>query len=217
MQSASHKEKTIWAAEYQANDNNFSRLCYLSQGFEKITPKLFRGIIETKREAREPMQMTAARILQLNGDMTRDSPMMDVVRRVHSLCNSRELPYCVIGGMAVIRNGYARTTIDVDVLTLKKNWLNALPIEGEITSEGIDNCMDKKTGVRIDILFADEDWGMVIPMPDPRKVAEFDQSLGANFIGLHALVQLKTAVYLDKLREQALPPRQKTSPTSRRL
>jgi hypothetical protein len=42
---------------------------------------------------------------------------------------------------------------------------------------------------------------MVIPMPDPRKVAEFDESLGANFIGLHALVQLKTAVYLDKLRE----------------
>jgi hypothetical protein len=106
--------------------------------------------------------------------------------------------------MAVIRNGYARTTIDVDVLTLKKNWLNALPIEGEIASDGIDNCMDKKTGVRIYILFADEDWGMVIPMPDPRKVAEFDQSLGANFIGLHALVQLKTAVYLDKLREHGL-------------
>jgi len=176
----------------------------VAQGFEKITPKLFRGIIETKREAREPMQMTAARILQLNGDMTRDSPMMEVVRRVHSLCNSRKLPYCVIGGMAVIRNGYARTTIDVDVLTLKKNWLNALPIEGEIASDGIDNCMDKKTGVRIYILFADEDWGMVIPMPDPRKVAEFDQSLGANFIGLHALVQLKTAVYLDKLREHGL-------------
>jgi hypothetical protein len=147
------------------------------------------------------MGMTAARILQLNGDMTRDSPMMAVVRRIHALCSSRGLPYCVIGGMAVVRNGYARTTIDVDVLTLKKDWLKALPIEGEIASEGIDNCLDKETGVRIDILFADEDWGMVIPMPDPRKVAEFDESLGANFIGLHALVQLKAAVYLDKLRE----------------
>ena len=145
--------------------------------------------------------MTAARILQLNGDMTRDSPMMDVVRRIHALCSSRELPYCVIGGMAVTRNGYARTTIDVDVLTLKKSWLKALPIEGEIASEGIDSCLDKQTGIRIDIQFADEEWGMVIPMPDPRKVAEFDESLGANFIGLHALVQLKTAVYLDKLRE----------------
>jgi len=52
-----------------------------------------------------------------------------------------------------------------------------LPLEGEIASEGIDCCLDKKTGVRIDILFADEDWGMVIPMPDPRKVAEFDVSV----------------------------------------
>ena len=145
--------------------------------------------------------MTAARILQLNGDMTRDSPMMAVVRRIHVLCTSRELPYCVIGGMAVVRNGYPRTTIDVDVLTVKKNWLNALPIEGEIASEGNDNCFDKETGVRIDILFADEDWGMVIPMPDPRKVGEFDEELGGKFIGLHALVQLKTAVYLDKLHE----------------
>ena len=145
--------------------------------------------------------MTAARILQLNGDMTHDSPMMGVVRRIHALFNARELPYCVIGGMAVIRNGHARTTIDVDVLTLKKSWLKALPIEGEIVSQGIDSCLDRETGVRIDILFADEDWGMVIPMPDPRRVAEFDQSLGASFIGLHALVQLKTAVYLDKLQE----------------
>jgi hypothetical protein len=150
------------------------------------------------------MEMTAARILQLNGDMTRDSPMMGVVRRIHALCNLRELPYCVVGGMAVIRNGYARTTIDVDVLTLKKIWIKALPIEGEIASEGIDNCRDRETGIRIDILFADEDWGMVIPMPDPRKVAEFDESFGANFISLHALVQLKTAVYLDKLREHGL-------------
>ena len=145
--------------------------------------------------------MTAARILQLNGDMTPDSPMMEVVRRIHALCSAHDIPYCVIGGMAVIRNGHARTTIDVDVLTLRKDWVKALPLDGEIVSEGVDICRDKKTGVRIDILFADEDWEMVIPMPDPRKVGEFDASFGATFIGLHDLVQLKTAVYLDKLRE----------------
>ncbi len=146
--------------------------------------------------------MSAARILELNGDMTRDSPMMEVVRRFHALASARGLPYCVIGGMAVIRNGYARTTIDVDVLTYKREWMKLLPLEGEISSEGIDNCVDRKTGVKLDVLFADKDWGMVIPMPDPLQVGELDQGLGANFIGLHALVQLKTAVYLDKLREQ---------------
>jgi hypothetical protein len=43
---------------------------------------------------------------------------------------------------------------------------------------------------------------MPMGMPDPRKVGEYDQELGACFIGLHALVQVKTAVYLSKLREQ---------------
>jgi hypothetical protein len=146
------------------------------------------------------MEMTAAKILQLNGDM-RDSPLMEVVRRFHALSNSRDLPYCVVGGMAVIRNGYARTTIDIDILTFKKDWRKLLPLEGEISSKGPENCVDKKTGVTIDILFADDDWQMPMGMPDPRKVGEYDQELGANFIGLLALVQLKTAVYLDKLRE----------------
>ena len=147
------------------------------------------------------MEMTPAKILQLNGNM-RDSPLMEVVRRFHALSSSRELPYCVVGGMAVIRNGYARTTMDVDILTFKKNWQKLLPLEGEISSEGPENCVDNTTGVTIDILFADDDWHMPMGMPDPRKVGEYDQELGAYFIGLHALVQLKTAVYLEKLREQ---------------
>lgn len=148
------------------------------------------------------MEMTATKILQLNGNM-RDSPLMEVVRRFHALSNSRELPYCVVDGMAVIRNGYARTTIDVDILTFKKDWRKLLPLEGEISSEGPETCVDKRTGVTIDILFADHDWKMPMGMPDPRRVREYDQELGAYFIGLHALVQLKTAVYLDKLREQS--------------
>jgi len=147
------------------------------------------------------MELTAAQVLRLNGDMKRDSPLMEAVRRVHALSSSRGLPYCVIGGMAVIRNGYARTTVDVDILTYKSEWTKVLPLSGDISSEGIDSCVDNATGVRIDVLFADKDWGMVMPMPDPRGASEFDEELGANFIGLHALVQLKAAVYLDKLRE----------------
>jgi hypothetical protein len=145
--------------------------------------------------------MTAAEILQLNGNM-RNSPLMEVVRRFHALSSARELPYCVVGGMAVIRNGYARTTMDVDILTFQTDWRKLLPLEGEISSEGPENCVDKKTGVTIDILFADGNWQMLIARPDPRKVGEYDQELGACFIGLHALVQLKAAVYFDKLHEQ---------------
>ncbi len=147
--------------------------------------------------------MTATEVLKLNGNM-RDSPLMGVVRRFHTLSISRELPYCIVGGMAVIRNGYPRTTIDVDVLTSKEAWSKMLPLVGEISSQAIDDCVDRETGVTIDILFADEDWEMVIPMPDPRKVGEYDEELGARFIGLHDLVQLKMAVHLSKLQESGI-------------
>ncbi len=144
--------------------------------------------------------MTAAEILKLNGNM-KDSPLMDAVRRFHALSSSRGLPYCVVGGMAVVRNGYPRTTIDVDILTFKKAWRTLLPLEGEISSQGIDSCVDRASGVTIDILFADEDWEMVIPMPDPLSAGEYDEELGARFIRLHDLIQLKMAVHLSKLQD----------------
>jgi hypothetical protein len=148
--------------------------------------------------------MTAAAILRLNGDLRnpKDSSMMEVVRRFHSFAQANGLPYCVVGGMAVIRNGYPRTTMDVDILTFKDDWKKLLPVEGEIKSDGPENCIDTATGVTIDILFADDDWQMVMDMPDPRKAGEYDAEFGASFITLHALVQLKAAVYMDKLREQ---------------
>jgi hypothetical protein len=145
--------------------------------------------------------MTAAEVLRLNGDL-HDSGMMAIVRRFHAVSVSRGLPYCVIGGLAVVRNGYPRTTADVDILTYKREWSRLLPLEeGGIASKGLDACVDAETGETIDILFADEDWEMVLPMPDPRTVGEFDEELGACFIGLHDLVQLKMAVHLSKLRE----------------
>jgi hypothetical protein len=147
--------------------------------------------------------MTAERLLRINGDLKDPgrSELMEVIRRFHEVCRSRNLPYCVVGGMAVIRNGAVRTTAGIDVLTLKKEWSSILPLDGEIEGRGPDSCIDTKTGITIDILFADDDWGMVIDMPDPRTAGEYDEANGARFLGLHDLVQLKMAVHLSKLKE----------------
>lgn len=147
--------------------------------------------------------MTAERLLRMNGDMKDPggSELMDVVRRFHELCQSRGIPYCVVGGMAVIRSGAVRTTADIDVLTLKKQWNSVLPLAGEISNQGVDSCIDTRTGITIDILFAEDDWGMVIDMPDPRVAGEYDEAIGARFLGLHDLVQMKMAVHLSKLKE----------------
>ena len=147
--------------------------------------------------------MTAERLLHLNGDLKdpEKSELMEVIRRFHALSRTCDLPYCVVGGMAVIRNGLLRTTGDIEILTLKKEWLKVLPLKGEISGKGLDSCVDTRTGITIDILFADEDWEMVMDMPDPRTVGEYDEKKGACFIGLHDCVQLKMAVYLSKLKE----------------
>ena len=145
--------------------------------------------------------MTPEQVLRLNGNL-HDSEMMNIVRRFHAFAQAHGLPYCVVGGMAVVRNGYPRTTIDVDILTYKNDWEKLRPVSADIEISGPESCVDKKTGVTIDILFADDDWQMVMAMPDPRAAAEYDESFGASFMGLYPLVQLKAAVYLSKLAEQ---------------
>jgi hypothetical protein len=56
----------------------------------------------------------------------------------------------------------------------------------------------------VDVLFSGDDWGMLLPLPDPAEVAEFGRELGANFLGLGQLLQLKTAVYLAKKRDEGI-------------
>ena len=64
--------------------------------------------------------MTAKDLLELNGDF-RSSPLLDTVRRLHRLFTENRIPYAVIGGLAVIRNGAVRTTIAVDLLVRKQD------------------------------------------------------------------------------------------------
>ena len=154
-----------------------------------------------KRPGASEPELSGLRLLAVNGNMSANSELMDTARRFHAICSARGVTYCVIGGAAVIHSGYRRTTGDIDILTRKSEWLKLLPLEGEISSKGMDQCVDSRTGLTIDILFAEEDWEMPAPMPDPAEVGEYDKDYGANFIGLHSLVQLKTAVYLSKLGE----------------
>ena len=42
------------------------------------------------------------------------------------------------------------------------------------------------------------------PLPDPGDVAEFDKDLGADFISLFHLLQLKISVYMQKEKEDGI-------------
>jgi hypothetical protein len=142
--------------------------------------------------------MSPKELLALNGDL-RSSPLLEALRRFHALASEKNIRYCVIGGLAVIRNGAPRTTIDIDILTRRADWERCLPLGSGFVQEGPDACVDSPSGVGIDLVFIEDDWGT--PFPDPRSAGEYDEELGANFLGLHALIQLKAFVYLAKLRE----------------
>lgn len=141
--------------------------------------------------------MTARELLERNGDFSR-SPLLETARALHRLLTAASVPYAIIGGLAVVRNGAVRTTHDVDILVRREDWQRVIPRLRERFEIHGDHASDRTNGVPVDVLFAGDDWDMVLPLPDPKAVAQLDRELGASFLGLADTLQLKTAVYLAK-------------------
>ena len=101
----------------------------------------------------------------------------------------------------MLHGGAPRTTDDVNVLVSRSDWerVQGAGISGFTLFA--DNAIDNETNVRIDVLFAGDDRGMVIPMPNPEELREWDASLGAFFAEWRSLASLKTAVFLGKKAE----------------
>jgi hypothetical protein len=147
--------------------------------------------------------VTAKELLERNGDF-RSSPLLDTSRKLHRFLTEQAVAYVIIGGLAVVRNGAVRTTHDVDLLLRREEWDRVSPLLNKQFDVEQDHGRDRENGVPVDVLFSGDDWGMLLPLPDPAEVAEFDRELGANFLGLGQLLQLKTAVYLAKKRDEGI-------------
>ena len=147
--------------------------------------------------------MTAKEVFEINSDF-KNSPLLETVRNLHTLFSSLSVPYAVIGGMAVVRSGAVRTTLDVDILITRAGWQKVRDSSPGAISHGVDSAVDSHTAIDIDILFPGNEWDMVIPMPEPEEVHVFDEDLGAWFIDLLHLIELKTAVFMKKRDEDGI-------------
>jgi hypothetical protein len=127
------------------------------------------------------MGMSPEEVLTLNGDFKR-SPLLDTVRRLHAIFAAGRVPYVIIGGLAVVRNGAVRTTIDVDVLLRREDWSRACASLGAAFETGADRAKDRRNGVDVDV-------HMVIPLPDPSAQSDYDDRLGANFLNLRGVLE----------------------------
>jgi hypothetical protein len=121
--------------------------------------------------------------------------LTDIARRLKEL----NIPYAVIGGMALFHHGLRRFTEDVDIL-VTRDGLEL--IHEKLTGLGYvpafpnsRNLRDTEHGVRIEFLTTGEFPGdgkqKPVSFPDPRDV-QFDAD-GVSYIQLPKLVELKLA------------------------
>jgi hypothetical protein len=126
-------------------------------------------------------------------------PVHQTLRSITSKLREINVPYAVVGGMALVAHGYDRTTVDVDILLTPQGWAEAIAkFEGlgfVRAFAGSKNLRDTTTGVRIEFLLAGGFPGDGKPkpvnFPDP-AIAGVDID-GIRYLGLPQLVELKIA------------------------
>lgn len=130
----------------------------------------------------------------------REGDVFETVRRLARVLDDEGVAYAVVGGLAVSELGYARSTVDVDVLLrpeglaafrercVGRGYVPAFP--GAARSFA-----DTHTGVRIEVLTTGEFPGDGLPkavaFPDPADVATDGEDF--RYIRLEPLLELKLA------------------------
>lgn len=129
------------------------------------------------------------------GKSTVDDTLSKVVRRIDAL----NVPYAVVGGLALSRHGFRRFTDDVDLLVtaeglkLIHDRLEGLGYVPPFT--GSKQLRDVETGVRIEFLitgaFPGDGKPKPVAFPDPAEVGVDVE--GIKVIKLSTLIELKIA------------------------
>ncbi len=121
------------------------------------------------------------------------------LRKITAKLEQLEIPYAVAGAMALVAHGYARTTVDVDVLVSAGALSRvhaSLDGQGFVPPfAGSQALRDTETGVRIDFLVAGQFPGdglrKPVAFPDPSTASvEID---GIRFLSLEKLIEIKLA------------------------
>src|SRR5262245_37676367 len=125
--------------------------------------------------------------------------VQQAMRALVTRLDELEIPYAIVGAMALNEYGYRRVTVDIDVLLtreglqrFKDHWLGRGYVEKFPGSRGV---RDTELGVTIDVLLAGDYPGdgrpKPVQFPDPAAVAIRERGLA--LIPLAKLVELKLA------------------------
>lgn len=125
--------------------------------------------------------------------------VQEALAKITRRLNELDIPYCVVGGMALFQHGYRRFTEDVDILVTREGLkkihekLSGLGYLPPFTRS--KNLRDVELGVRIEFLIAGEYPGdgkpKPVAFPDPKdEGVEHD---GIRYLSLPRLIELKLA------------------------
>jgi len=128
-----------------------------------------------------------------------ESRVHKALERLVSLLEGQEIPYAIVGGMALNEFGYQRATVDVDVLltaeglaAFKREHLGRGYVEKFPGSRGL---RDTENAVDVDVLltggYPGDGKPKPIVFPDPAKAAE--RGARVALLPLPRLVELKLA------------------------
>lgn len=121
--------------------------------------------------------------------------LIKITRKLEEL----EIPYTIVGGLALASYGYYRATDDIDILTsrenLKKIHKQLVGLGYKQAFSGSKNLLDAETQVKIEFLitgdFPGDGKDKPVAFPDPEDVAI--KKDGVNYLGLEKLIELKLA------------------------
>jgi hypothetical protein len=127
------------------------------------------------------------------------SAVASTLRNIAHRLNELQIPYAVVGGMALFRHGFRRFTEDVDILVTPsdlKKVHRALEGKGYLAvHKASKHLRDADSKVRIEFLTTGDYPGDGAPkpvaFPDPRDVAEEHESI--QYANLPALIEMKLA------------------------
>ncbi len=133
------------------------------------------------------------------------SALFQTLRGIAQRFDELQIPYAVVGGMALFRHGLRRFTEDIDILVTKPDLRRiheALDGRGYLPPFAKSkNLRDTQYGVRIEFLttgdFPGDGKPKPVSFPDPASVS-FDDD-GVRYIKLESLVELKLASGMTNL------------------
>ncbi|MEK7486705.1 MAG: hypothetical protein AABZ60_20470 [Planctomycetota bacterium] len=129
----------------------------------------------------------------------KNNPVFSALQKISKRLHEQNIPYAIVGGMALVAHGYLRNTVDVDILItaedLQKVHQFCVGLGYVPVFEGSKNLRDTEFGVRIEFLKTGDYPGDGKPKPVafPHPESCSFEINGIRYIQFSSLMELKLA------------------------